>query len=68
MPVSSSALAQGLLAGLGAALLVPGMVVLGYATYLAMIRAAPLRWYDSPTLLAPLGLALVLVGLVLTAL
>lgn len=67
MPASPSVLAQSLLAGLGLALLVPGMATLGYATYLTMIRASALRWYESPVLLAPLGLVLVLGGLVLTA-
>ncbi len=67
MPASPSSLAGVLLYGLGVALLVPGMAVLGYATYLTMIRASALRWYDSPVLLAPLGLALVLVGLVFIA-
>ncbi len=67
MPAHPSVLAQGLLTGLGLALLVPGMAALGYATYLTMIRASALRWYDSPVLLAPLGLALVLGGLALTA-
>lgn len=66
VPASPSALAQGVLTGLGLVLLVPGMAALGYATYLTMIRASPLRWYDVPLLLGPVGLALVLAGLVLT--
>lgn len=67
MDLSPLALADGLLTGLGLLLLVPGMAALGYATYLTMIRASPLGWYDRAVLLGPVGLALVLVGLALAA-
>lgn len=65
MDADPTALAARLLVGAGIALVVPGMAVLGYATYLAMIRASPWRWYDRAALLGPLGLALVVGGLLL---
>lgn len=62
MDADPTVLAARLLVGVGLALVVPGMAVLGYATYLAMIRASPRWWYDRAVLLGPVGLALVVGG------
>jgi hypothetical protein len=50
----------------GVGLMAAGMTAVGYSVYLAMIRAVPLRRWDRPVLLLPVGLVAVLSGLVLT--
>lgn len=52
------------LAGIG--LMAAGIAAVGYAVYLTMIRAAPLRWWDRAVLLIPAGLAAILGGLLMT--
>ena len=47
----------------GLALAAAGMVVFGYAMYLELIRAAPLRWWERTLLLATAGLTAIVSGL-----
>lgn len=65
MDADPAVLAARLLMGAGIALVAPGMAFLFYAAYLAMIRASAWHWYDRPVLLGPVGLALVVTGLLL---
>lgn len=47
------------------ALVAAGMAVLGYAMYLELIRAAPLRWWERTLPLAAVGLTSIVGGLLL---
>lgn len=52
-------------AGAGIALMAAGMAAVGYAVYLEMIHAVPLRWWDRAVLFAPVGLVAIISGSVL---
>jgi hypothetical protein len=51
--------------GAGAALMAGGMAILGYTTYLAMIRAGVLHGFVRTVVLVPTAVAMLLSGLVL---
>lgn len=57
-----SAVTDALAASAGVALMTAGMVAVGYAVYLEMIRTVPLRWWDRTVLLAPVGLLAIISG------
>lgn len=61
-----SAVTDAVTDGVGVALMAAGMAAVGYAVYLEMIHAVPLRWWDRAAVLAPAGLAAILGGLALT--
>lgn len=58
-------MSQVAVAGAAVSLMVVGLVAVGYGVYLEMIHAVALWWWDRPILLAPLGLAAILTGLLL---
>lgn len=53
-------------AGAGIAFMAAGMAAVGYAVYLEMTQAVPLRWWDRAVLFAPAGLVAIISGVVLT--